>query len=376
MELKHLFSPGKIGNVQIKNRIVRSATYEGMANKGHVSEELINLYTELARGGTGLIITGALAVDETAAASPTQPFIYSDDYIEGQKRLVKAVHDASDVKIAAQIVHPGRQGFHPKYPNVAPSPIKELTLNKVPKELTGDEIRIIIKKFVDASRRVYECGYDMVQFHGGHGYLLSNFISPYTNRRSDEYGGDTQKRTRILIDIYNLIRDEIGKRFPITIKLQTQDEVPGGLVLGEALEVAKILVETGYASIEPTGGISESRKTTKNPLPGKFIKTPDDENYLLSTAKTLKPFMKNCSLMIMGGIRRPESAEKFLQEKVADFISMCRPLIYEPELPNRWKSGDHTSAYCTSCNGCGANVFRNPVFCVTKKKLEEKNQSR
>ena len=370
MELKHLFSPGKIGKVEIKNRIVRSATYEGIANKGYVSDELINLYTELARGGTGLIITGALAVDETAAASPTQPFIYSDDYIEGQKRLVKAVHDASDVKIAAQIVHPGRQGFHPKYPNVAPSPVKEPLLNKVPKELTGDEIRIIIKKFVDASRRVYECDYDMVQLHGGHGYLLSNFISPYTNLRSDDYGGDIRKRTRILIDIYNLIRDEVGKKFPITVKLQTQDEVPGGLTLDEAVEVAKIVINAGYDAIEPTGGIAESRKTTKNPLPGKFIKTPDDENYLLPTAKTLKPIMKNCSLMLMGGIKRPESAEKFLREKTADFISMCRPLIYEPNLPNRWRNGDHTPAYCISCNGCGANVFRGPLYCVTKKKLE------
>ena len=370
MELKHLFSPSKIGNVQIKNRIVRSATYEGMADHGYVSEELINLYTELARGGTGLIITGSLAVDETAAASPTQPFIYSDNYIEGQKRLVKAVHEESDIKIAAQLVHPGRQGFHPKYPNVAPSPVKEPLLNKVPKELSAEEINVIIRKFVDASRRVYECEYDMVQLHGGHGYLLSNFISPYTNRRLDEFGGDTQKRTKILVDIYNLIRDEIGKKFPLTIKLQTQDEVPGGLILDEALEVAKILVDAGYDSIEPTGGIAESRKTTKNPLPGKFIKTPDDEKYLLSTAETLKPFMKNWSLMLMGGIKRPESAEKFLQEKIADFISMCRPLIYEPDLPNRWKNGDYAPAYCTSCNSCEANVFRAPLHCITKKKLE------
>ena len=374
MELKHLFSPGKIGNVQIKNRIVRSATYEGMANHGYVTEELINLYTELARGGTGLIITGALAVDETAAASPTQPFLYNDEYIEGQKRFVKAVHELSDVKIAAQLVHPGRQGFHPKYPNVAPSPIKETILNKVPKELTVEEIRVIIKKFVDASCRAYECEYDMVQMHAGHGYLLSNFVSPYTNRRSDEFGGDTQKRTRILVDIYNLISDQIGKNFPITVKLQTQDDVPGGLTLDEGLEVAKIVVDAGYDAIEPTGGIAESRKTNKNPLASKFIKTPEDENYLLSTAKTLKPIMEKCSLILMGGIKRPESAEKFLQEKIADFISMCRPLIYEPDLPNRWKNGDHTPAYCISCNGCIANVFRSPVYCVTKKKLEEKNQ--
>jgi len=373
IKLEHLFSPGKIGTVQIKNRIVRCATYEGMARKyGLVSEDLINLYTELARGGTGLIITGAIAVDETAAASSRQPFLYSDEYIEGQKKLVKAVHDQSDVKIAAQLVHPGRQGFHPKYPNVAPSPIKDPITNKVPKELTEEEIRVIMKKFVDASRRAYECEYDMVQLHAAHGYLLSNFLSPYTNRRSDDFGGDIQKRTKILVDIYNLLRDEIGKNFPITVKLQTDDEIPEGLTVNEAAEIVKIITATGYDAIEPSGGISESRKRNKNPLASKRIKSPEEENYLLPTAKKLKPIMGKCSLILMGGIKRVESAEKFLQEKITDFIGMCRPLIYEPDLPNRWRNGDHAPARCISCNGCFTTLFNNPLYCVTKKKLESK----
>ena len=179
----------------------------------------------------------------------------------------------------------------------------------------------------------------MVQMHGAHGYLLSNFISPYTNIRNDEYGGNIQKRAKILVDIYNQTRDEIGKNFPITIKLQIDDDVPGGLNLEEGIEIAKIMVETGYDAIEPSGGMGESIMLNKNPLPSRFIKSSEGENYFLESAKKLKPVMKDCPLILVGGIRNPLSAEKILQENSADFISMSRPLVYEPDLPNRWENG-------------------------------------
>ena len=134
--------------------------------------------------------------------------------------MVKAIHEYSEVKVAAQLIHTGRQGTHPKYPSVAPSPIRDKSTKKVPIELTGNQIREITKNFVDATIRAYECEYDMVQMHAAHGYLLSNFVSPYTNVRTDEYGGKTQNRIKILVDIYNQIRDKIGKDFPIIIKLQ------------------------------------------------------------------------------------------------------------------------------------------------------------
>ena len=373
IELKGLFSPGKIGNVQIKNRIVRSATYERRAAKyGKVSEQLIEFYRELAQGGTGLIITGAIGVDPKATGGPDQPYLYDDSYIEGQKKLVKTIHDYSEVKVAAQFVHTGRQGTHPKYPSAAPSPIKDKSTNQIPWELTTEEIEGIVRNFVSASRRAYECEYDMVQMHGAHGYLLSNFISPYTNIRNDEYGGNTQKRAKILVDMYNQTRDEIGKNFPITVKLQTDDDVPGGLTLDEGVEIAKILVKAGYDAIEPSGGIGESIILNKNPLPSRFIKSPEDENYFLETAKKLKPVMNECPLILVGGIRNPLSAEKILKEKTADFISMCRPLIYEPNLPNRWRSGDLSPAKCVSCNSCFMTMMKGQVYCVVKKKLEKK----
>jgi len=367
MELKNLFSPGKIGNVQIKNRIIRSATSENMAAKdGQVSDQLIKVYTELARGGTGLIITGGLAVHPSSTLTRCAPCLYDDAFLPGQKKLVKAVHDYSECRIAAQLVHTGRQTGNRKYQPVAPSPIPDKIVNRVPRELKTEEIGDVIKMFVDAGRRAYESEYDAIQLHAAHGFLLSNFISPYSNKRTDEYGGDTQRRTKVLVEIYDQLRDEVGKNFPITIKLQTQDGAPGGLTSEEGKEIAKIVADAGYDAIEPSGGGGESiiGESGIDGLPSRVIKSPEDENYFLPTVNEIKPIVNDCPVILMGGVRNPLSAEKVLREKAAEFISMSRPLIYEPDLPNRWKNGDTSPALCTSCNECFMNVLEGALHCI------------
>jgi 2,4-dienoyl-CoA reductase-like NADH-dependent reductase (Old Yellow Enzyme family) len=375
MELKTLFSPERIGNVQIKNRIVRSATHMGSSEKyGYVGKRLIDIYKELARGGTGLIISGFTAVDPGGSASPYQECLFDDSFIPGQKQLVEAVHEYSEVKIVAQLAHTGRQGNHPKYPVIAPSPIPFKVTGLTPRELTIDEIGKLSQKFIDAGRRAFECGYDLIQLHAAHGYFLCNFISPYTNKRKDEYGGNIQNRAKILIDIYNGLRDELGKKFPITIKLQVDDFIPNGLKLNDGIEYVKILSEVGFDAIEPSGGGIETQILTKKAYPSLRIKSPEEENYFLPHVKEIKQYMKDSKLIFMGGIRNPIFAEKVLQEKTADFISMCRPLIYEPDLPNRWYSGDISPAKCISCNGCFMSMQLGPVYCVTKKRLEEKKK--
>ncbi len=377
MELKTLFSPKKIGNVQIKNRIVRSATYERATEKyGYVGDRLLDIYDNLARGGTGLIISAFTAVDPGGTASAYQACLYDDSFIPGQKKLVKAIHKYSDVKIAAQIVHTGRQGYHPKYPPVAPSAISFKRTGLTPRELTIEEIRVLKKKFIDAGKRAYECEYDMVQLHAAHGYFLCNFISPYTNKRIDEFGGSVKKRAKIINDIFIGLRDELGKNFPITIKLQTQDFIPDGLSLEEGIKIAKIISDTGFDGIEPSGGGEETMMYLKSPYPSRNIKSPEDENYFLHFAKKVKPFMKDCALILVGGIRNPISAEIILKEGDADFISMSRPLIYEPNLPNRWKNGDLSPAKCISCNSCYVTLQQGPVYCVTKKRREEKQRKK
>lgn len=375
MESKILFSPKKIGNILIKNRIVRSATFMFMAEKyGYVGERLLKMYEDLAKGGTGLIITGAAAMDPSAAGGPYQVCLYDESHIPGHKKLVNLIHEYDDTKVAIQLNHLGRLGYHPKYPNYAPSPIPYKGTGITPQELTTEEVKQFVKKFVDAGLRAYECGYDTVQLHAAHGYFLNNFISPYTNIRSDEFGGSIHGRTKILIDIYNGIRDELGTQFPILIKLQSQDFIPNGITEPEGIEIAKIIADIGFDGIEPSGGGRESMEFTKNTLPSKIVKKPEDENYFLPFAKELKPYMKDSVLILVGGIRNPMSAENILKEGSADFISMSRPLIYEPELPSRWESGDLSPAKCISCNSCHIVMQKGPVYCVTKKKREEKQK--
>ncbi|MFX1297269.1 MAG: NADH:flavin oxidoreductase [Promethearchaeota archaeon] len=371
-DLKKLFSSGRIGNVSIKNRIMRSATFEGLASReGFVTDELIKLHTNLAKGGTGLIITGASAVDVRYTVGSRCTCLNDDSFINSHKKLVDAVHEYSEVKIGPQLAHNGRLGKHPKYKPVTPSLVLHKTTNQVPKELTLDEIQELVMKFAAAGRRAYESGYDMVQLHGSHGYLLSSFLSSITNKRIDQFGGSIENRVKILVDIYNYLRDEVGKNFPIIVKLQVVDGVPNGLTLEESKKLAKILVNTGYNAIEPSGGIIELLEETTNALPSKKIKDPEDENYLLSAAKELKPILKNCSLILVGGIRNPTSAENIIQNNQCDFISMSRPLICEPDLPNRWKDGDYSPTRCISCNSCLMEIFAgHPVHCVVKKKSE------
>ena len=288
MELKTLFTPQKIGNVEIKNRIVRSATFEHRAEKyGYVGQKILDFYSELALGGTGLIITGFTGIDPSATGSPYQLRLDNDSYIPGHKKLVKLVHDQSDAKLAIQIVHMGRQSEHPRFPPIAPSPILEKTTGLTPKELSIEEIYELIKRFKETSIRAYECGYDMIQLHASHGYLLSNFVSPYTNKRKDEFGGSIENMARILVEIFNQTRDDLGKKFPITVKLQTDDSVPGGLTLDTSSKIAEILADTGYDAIEPSGGIYESQLESINSYPCKIIKSSEDENYFLPTSSLI-----------------------------------------------------------------------------------------
>ncbi len=366
MELEKLFSSEKIGNVKIKNRIVRSATYTHAAtDDGHVSDLLIKYHTDLAKGGVGLIITGITTIDKVGNIATGQTCLYDDSYVEGQKKLVKAVHEYSDVKIAPQLSHSGRQGRT----SIAPSAITFKEGDRMPKELTNEEVKVVINNFINAGRRAYESGYDMVQLNAAHGWLLCNFLSPFTNKRSDEFGGNTQNRMRILVDIYNGIVDKVGKNFPITVKLQTQDFVEGGLTLEEGKLIAKGLVDLGFAAIEPSGGSAEIARLFRISYPAAKVQSQEDENYFLPAVKVLKPVMKDSKLILMGGVRNPLTAEKLLQENTTDFIAMSRPLICEPNLPNRWKDGDLSPPLCNSCNSCFFSTGSGSLECTVKEKL-------
>ncbi|MFX1377429.1 MAG: NADH:flavin oxidoreductase [Promethearchaeota archaeon] len=373
MKLETLFSPEKIGNVKIKNRIIRSATFTRSAtDDGHVTDKMISYYTKLAEGGIGLIITGIVSIDEIGMANRGQACLFDDSYIEGQKKLVDSVHEYSEVKIAPQLSHAGRQGRN----QVAPSAILNQVSKKMPKELTSEEIREITNSFISAGRRSYEAGYDLLQLNAGHGWLLCNFLSPYTNKRTDEYGGNIQNRTRILVDIYNGITDEVGKGFPIFVKLQTADYVEGGLILEEGKEIAKTLVDTGYTAIEATGGSGETLRNQGKPYPSIVVKSAEDENYFLPNLEKLNLIMGSSKRILMGGVRNPVRVEELLQKKVIDFIAMARPLICEPDLPNKWYNGDLSAPLCNSCNACFISVRSGPVECTVKEELMQQRKNK
>lgn len=377
MELKTLFSSGKIGNIQIKNRIVRSATWEARATEdGHITDELINFYEELANGGSGLLITGFSAVHPSGAATRCMNCIYDDSYILGHKKLVSKVHDISDVKISVQIVHTGSRFYTDKCEPIGPSPLTDPVSKRTARELSLIEIEEIIESFAEAGRRAYESEYDMVQLHAAHGFLLSDFISPFSNKRKDEYGGNTQSRVKIILEIFNRIRDKVGKNFPIIIKLNTIDYVKNGLTIDDGKEIAKMLVNTGFAAIEPSCGRIDIQISKGKTYPSVIVKSEEDENYFLPNAKLIKSITKDCPIILMGGVRNPNIAEDFLKKGIVDFISMSRPLIYEPDLPNRWKNGDLSLPLCNYCSACLGTGLRGPVHCIVRKKLEKKKQKK
>jgi len=216
----------------------------------------------------------------------------------------------------------------------------------------------------------------MIQLHGGHGFLLSNFLSPHVNKRTDDYGGSIENRTRITVEIYNEIRDQVGKNYPIMIKLNIDDYCEGGLNFEDGKNAVKILIDAGIDAIEPTGGGPDTMLNPEGPsYPMAKISSPEEENYFLPKLKELKPLMKEKPLILMGGIRNPEFAEKLLTEGTGDFIALSRPLIHEPNLPNRWKNGDLSPPLCVSCNKCATTgMGTSTLYCVVRRKAEKRRK--
>lgn len=345
-----LFEEIEIGGVVAENRIVRSATAESMATEeGFVTDDLIRLYKKLAEGRAGVVITGHMFVSEDGKASLKMAGISSDKFIEGLTKLVEAVKDANEKQVlVAQLSHAGRQGvFNP----VAPSPVPDRFLNIEPRELSREEIEKIIEDFANAAVRAKKAGFDAVQLHAAHGYLLSEFLSPYTNRRTDEYG---QERAKIVLDIKERIDEKT--RIPVIIKMNGSDFVPGGLEIDEAVKIAKQLENAGFAAIEVSGGMYESMLHHGVNMTSQEVPVVG-EAYFRDFARKVKEAV-NIPVIAVGGIRSVEVAEKLLKERCADMISMSRPLIRDPYLPLKWMRGETDKSDCKSCNACMGMMFQ------------------
>ncbi len=355
-----LFEPIVINGLTIPNRFVRSATNDRCASlSGEVTDELIHVYVTLAAGGVGLIITGHAYVSWNGKASPTMLGVHSNTLVPGLKRLVDAVHQY-DSRIVLQINHAGRQtaastiGEIP----VAPSPVYFPRTDETPKALEDDEIESLIVSFGAAARRAVAAGFDGIQIHCAHGYMGSQFISPYTNRREDRWGGSLENRMRFPLEVFRTVRKEVGDSYPVMIKLNSEDFLDGGLTIDDSCLIARRLSEEGIDAVEISGGMGE----TADKIVRADILEEDDEAYFLSNARRFKAAI-DVPLILVGGLRSPELMEKLLASGETDMIALCRPLIREPDLVNQWKQGNLKKADCISCNGC--QKYRDePTSCI------------
>ena len=368
-----LFEETCINGMTLKNRMVRSATWEGMCeSNGEPTDKLSDFYCTLAQGGIGLIITGYTFVHPYGKQLPGKMGIHTDEFAEAYNKMTGAVHAAGG-KIAIQLVHAGGQtdsetaGCQP----MAPSSVKVAQYPEMPAELTKEEINAIVTAFGKGASRAKKWGFDAVQMHGAHGYLINQFLSPLTNQRTDEYGGSIENRCRFLFEVYSAVRNAVGSDYPVMIKLNGEDNIKGGLELEDALFAAQKLSEMGIDAIEVSGGTPASGD--ESPARMK-INIPEKEAYHLSLAQEVKKVV-SCPVMVVGGIRSYEIAEKAVQEGSIDYVSMARPLIREPDLANRWLKGDRSPAKCISCNSCFMpGIKEGGIYCVAEKKEQEQEE--
>jgi len=348
--MKQLFEKTKINQMELKNRFVRSATWEGLANTdGSCSEELTDLVVNLAKGQVGLIISSAAYVSRSGKGNVTQLGIHDDQLISDYKKMVEKVHHEGS-KIILQINHGGGRAMSQLKDNRSFGPSSLEIKDYSCREMTVSEIVQTIEDFKKAAVRVNNSGFDGIQLHGAHGFLLSEFLSPFFNRRKDHYGGSIENRARIILEILQAIRSELGRQFTIIIKLNSDDFIKNGFTPIEMVQVSALLEKAGMDAIELSGGtdLSVSKYSSERVSKGDF---QEDEVYYREAAKLYKKEI-NVPLILVGGIRSFEVAKELVEKEQADYIALSRPLIREPGLIKRWRSGDTRKATCISCNQC------------------------
>jgi 2,4-dienoyl-CoA reductase-like NADH-dependent reductase (Old Yellow Enzyme family) len=366
--MSKMFEETKINKMILKNRFVRSATWEGLADRdGGVTSKLIDYMAVLARGGVGLIISGYAFISKDGLSGPWQLGVDRDELLPGLTRLAAAVHE-NNGRIILQLAHGGffamgkLIGGAPIAPSVIPG------MSKSPRrEMTIQDIDDLVSAFAEGARRAKEAGFDGVQIHAAHGYLLSQFLSPAYNHRTDEYGGSIANRARFLLRTLRAIRQTVGADYPVLVKMNSRDFIDGGLELDDSLAVGALLVREGIDAIELSGGFLNGGKMNPSRM---GIDAEDKEAYFAAEARAFKDVV-SVPLILVGGTRSFGIAERLIAEGNADYVSLSRPLIREPGLINRWKSGDIAKSACISCNRCFApGITGQGVYCVDEKRPE------
>lgn len=393
-----IFEPATLGKVNIKNRIIRSATHDGLAdNNGAPTDELINKYIALAKNDTGCIITGYSGVSENGMSPyPAMLKIHNDNNNLMYKKLTDAVHEYN-CPIVLQLAHCGRQTSSRTIGHKKVAPTAKRHLFYPDKALKLDEIEInnIINDFIHAAIRAEKCGFEAVQLHGGHGYLLHDFLSPYGNRRKDRWGGSTYNRCRIVIKIIEGIKKSTS--LPVWIKISAEDNRHNGMCIEETLKIIKILKDAGLDAVEVSCGTVEDGMNTmrsklmpmdavfkyKEPvasfpefissfslkcanLVNPLIKQPSPlENFNVDNAEQIRN--EGIDTIVVGGIHKLSDMVNIIETWKADAVSMCRPFICQPNLVRRMKEGKQTEAKCIMCNYCGLVIEKEATRCLYGK---------
>lgn len=361
--LDHLFEKGKIGNCEIKNRLIVTAMVTNYCDKdGKATERYIRYHEEKAKGGWGLIITEDYAINAHSMGYEYIAGLYNDDQIESHRELTDRVHQYG-TKIFAQIYHAGKQqssavngGVQPMAPSAIPCP----WCREQPREMTKADIKRVIADFASCAKRVKEAGFDGIELHAGHGYLLAEFLSPYINKRTDEYGGCLDNRARIIKEIIDAMRANVGDDFPIMIRFSAEEGMPGSRDMSETRVLAKLFEEWGFDALHISSGVyGDYNKQIVSPM---YV----GHAWTVDFAEEVKRIV-NIPVVTVNRINDPRMADGVIALGKADFVGMGRGSLADPELPNKAKAGRMNDIrYCIGClQGCtGALYTGGPVTCL------------
>ena len=351
--MSKLFDPIQISSLSIRNRFVRSATHDRLAEPdGGISENELKLYEDLAAGGVGLIVTAHSYISHPLGrASIPQNAIFDDRFVEGYKRLAEIVH-RHGAKLVIQLAHAGCQTLPSLIEDqmpVAPSDLYDEKGQQVARALSKDEIRQLLEDYAAAALRAKRSGADGVQIHMAHGYLLAQFLSPYTNHRTDEYGGTRERRAALLAEAASRVKAAVGQQFPVLAKLNTTDGVnaPVQLTLEDVVYAAESIAKHGVDAIETSGG---TIRETRNVMAKPGITSPEQEACFADAASAVKAAVK-IPVILVGCLRSASIMQSVLDKGIADMVSLSRPFVREPDLVNKLAAGQ-AKASCVSCNAC------------------------
>ena len=351
--LKHLFEPFALKGRSLKNRIVMPGLASFLIeDDGSINDKTVEHYRGRASGGPAMVIVEACAVSPEGIVSAHQARIYHDRFIEGLSRIAR-VMKAEGALPAVQIHHGGRQTSSRviKRKPFAPSNLPCPTISGEVEPLSVEGIQDIIRKFGDAAVRAVQAGFELIEIHGAHGYLINQFISKFSNIRDDAYGGDTTRRARFAVDVVREVRRRVGEDFPISFKISAQEFVPGGLSVEESIEILKLLVSAGMDIVQVSAGNDATPEWICQPM---FM----EKACLADSAATIKKALR-IPVMAVGRINDPLLADALIRDEKADLVCIGRGLLADPEMPKKAQQGNLDDIrICIACNTCMESIFR------------------